>query len=90
MKMNEFETNSMHLMKAGYIFAMANILDGCVVGYPACLMPMWVRETDKDNTEKIHAILGSEPKIGKNPEVELERTKMQSLVFAPMMEIDNE
>tara|TARA_R110002060_G_scaffold22317_4_gene30230 strand:- start:1238 stop:1498 length:261 start_codon:yes stop_codon:yes gene_type:complete len=83
--MDSFEKNSVKLMKAGYIFAMANILDGCIAGYPACLMPMWVRETDKENTEKVHAILGSEPKIGENLEVELDRTKMQSLIFAPLM-----
>jgi hypothetical protein len=89
--MDSFEQNSVKLMKAGYVFAMANILDGCVAGYPPCLMPMWVREADKDNTEKVHAILGSEPKVGENPEVELDRTKMQSLTFAPMMnEVDNE
>jgi len=88
--MESFEQNSVTLMKAGYIFAMANIMDGCVVGYPACMMPMWVRETDKDNTEKIHAILGSEPKVGQNPEVELDRTKMQSLIFAPIMDLSSD
>ena len=74
--MNGFEKNSIHLMKAGYIFAMSNLMDGCVPGYPACIMPMWIRSSDKDNKEKIHAILGSEPRIGHNEEIELDRTKM--------------
>tara|TARA_Y100000034_G_scaffold121287_1_gene165318 strand:+ start:428 stop:676 length:249 start_codon:yes stop_codon:yes gene_type:complete len=82
--MNEFERNSGHLMSAGYVFAMANIMDGCVAGYPACLMPMWVRKEDRSNTDTVRAILGSEPKVGQNPEVVLERSKIANLVLEQM------
>ena len=80
--MNEFEKNSMHLMEAGYTFAMANIMDGCIPGYPACLMPMWVKKEDKDNTDTVRVILGSEPKIGTNDEVELDKSKMHNLAYS--------
>ena len=82
--MNRFEKNSIHLMKEGYVFAMANILDGCVAGYPACTMPMWVRCEDKQNEDVVRAILGSEPKIGKNKEVELNRKLMKAILFSPI------
>ena len=71
-------------MEAGYIFAVANILDGCVAGYPACIMPMWVRREDKDSDGIIRGILGSEPKVGKNKEVELDRKDMQCISFSPI------
>ena len=82
--MNGFEKNSIHLMEAGYVFAMANILDGCLPGYPACAMPMWVRREDKNSDDTVRAILGSEPKIGQNKEIELSRKKMQALLFSPI------
>ena len=71
-------------MKGGYVFAMANLMDGCVAGYPACLMPMWVKKEDMDNKKTIRAILGSEPKVGSNLEIELDVLKMHNVTYAPI------
>ena len=74
-----FEDNSIHLNKAGYEFAIATLDDGAIDGYPSCLMPIWIND-DKSNEEIIVAILGSEPKIGKNPEVSIRRSKIYKIV----------
>ena len=74
-----FEYNSIHLNKAGYEFAIATLDDGAIDGYPSCLMPIWIN-ADKSNEEIIVAILGSEPKVGKNPEVPIQRSKIYKLV----------
>jgi len=78
-KMIGFEDNSIHLNKAGYEFAIATLDDGAIDGYPSCLMPIWIND-DKSNEEIIVAILGSEPKVGKNPEVPIRRNKIYKLV----------
>ena len=78
-KMIGFEDNSIHLNKAGYEFAIATLDDGAIDGYPSCLMPIWINN-DKSNEEIIVAILGSEPKVGKNPEVPIRRNKIYKLV----------
>jgi len=67
MTLDPFERNSIHLMKEGYIFAMARVKDDCVAGIPACVIPMWIQEDDAKDAEKIRAILGSEPMIGEHP-----------------------
>ena len=74
-----FEDNSIHLNKAGYEFAIATLDDGAIDGYPSCLMPIWIND-DKSNEEIIVAILGSEPKMGQNPEVSIRRNKIYKLV----------
>ena len=40
---------------------------------------IWIND-DKSNKEIIVAILGSEPKMGKNPEVSIRRNKIYKLV----------
>jgi hypothetical protein len=45
---------------------------------------MWIRREDKQNEDVVRAILGSEPKIGKNKEVELNRQLMNALLFSPI------
>jgi len=74
-----FEDNSIHLNKAGYEFAIATLDDGAIDGYPSCLMPIWIND-DKSNEEIVVAILGSEPKVGKNPEVSIRRSKIYKIV----------
>jgi len=82
MTLDPFEQNSIHLMKEGYIFAMARVQDNCVDGIPSCVMPMWIKEDDLDSEDTVRAILGSEPKIGEHPEVVLNRQKIDQLVWS--------
>ena len=70
--MNGFEINSIHLNKAGFSFAVATLNEKAVEGYPACVMPVWIHQQNS-NDEEVVAILGSEPKIGENPEVTIKR-----------------
>jgi hypothetical protein len=74
--MNGFELNSIHLNKAGFQFAVATLNEKAVKGYPACIMPIWVHK-QKSNDKEIIAILGSEPKIGENPEVVIKRSDIK-------------
>jgi len=83
MKLDPFELNSIHLMDAGYIFAIARVQDDCVGnGIPACVIPMWIKEDDIDSEDMVRVILGSEPKIGEHPEVVLDRAKIEHLVYS--------
>jgi hypothetical protein len=70
--MNAFELNSIHLNEAGFEFAVVIITENAVEGYPACVMPVWIHK-QKSNDKEVVAILGSEPKIGENPEVTIKR-----------------
>ena len=70
--MNSFELNSIHLNEAGFEFVVATLTEKSVEGYPACVMPIWINK-QKSNDKEVVAILGSEPKIGENPEVTIKR-----------------
>ena len=86
MTLDPFEQNSIHLMDAGYIFAIARVQDNCVDGVPACVIPMWIKEDDIDSEDTVRAILGSEPRIGEHPEVVLNRAKIEHLVYSDIKE----
>lgn len=78
--MSEFESNSVPLMKAGYRFGTI-ITKEPVANLPAgAIVPLWVSD-EKSNPTHLHAILGSEPKLGINQPIELERAKLSKLTL---------
>tara|TARA_Y100000310_G_scaffold236586_1_gene239798 strand:- start:727 stop:1128 length:402 start_codon:yes stop_codon:yes gene_type:complete len=92
---NGFSINSIHLNKAGYHFGMLVLNDKALEDIPDVFaqfgpafppkwpvhMPMWLNE--KDSTDSyITVILGSEPKIGEEPERKIMRRSFDKMVVA--------
>ena len=91
-----FEKNSVHLNKAGYHFALVTLNDRILEDIPDVFtqfksraspmkfpihMPMWYNEHDSTDSY-ITAIVGSEPKIGEQPERKIMRWSIDKMVVA--------
>lgn len=85
--MNPFEYNSIHLNEAGYRFGIAKLNGDTsktllkVKEKGVLVVPLWVNP-DKTSKDKLYAILGSEPKIGEHPEVEIPQSEVKNLIYS--------
>ena len=83
--MNTFEYNSVHLCSAGYKFGMA-LLQGEVtmeklgVDDNPIYCPIWIHE-GRSTDDEIAVIVGSEPQIGKNPEIRIPSAEIKQMVY---------
>jgi len=85
--MNPFEYNSIHLNEAGYRFGIAKLKGKTSKALTktkeegVLVVPLWVNP-DKTSKDKLYAILGSEPKIGEHPEVEIPQEEVKNLIYS--------